>query len=262
MKMNANLQFIKRKIEGFSTHATLYEVSYLADGLKVTGYLAMPNSEQASPLIVYCRGGIWRVGMTRLKWLDDLTQLGFAVFAPFYRGNRGGEGFEDFGDEDREDVYAAVPYLLNEQGIDHSRMYLFGFSRGAIMAMFAAFKFPEVFRKVVVWGGVADLSLTYEERVDLRKMLKRVIGGTPSRYPERYRVRSPLFYIDQLQQPLLIIHGNADVQVGVEHAVLLAKACTEHSKEYELWLFQEAGHFLTPELFRQTLSRMCTWLES
>ena len=32
---------------------------------------------------------------------------------------------------------------------------------------------------LVTWAGVSDIYLTYEERLDMRKMMKRVIGGTP-----------------------------------------------------------------------------------
>ena len=35
---------------------------------------------------------------------------------------------------------------------------------------------------MILWSGVSDLAQTYEERIDLRRMMKRVIGGTPSSF--------------------------------------------------------------------------------
>ena len=51
------------------------------------------------------------------------------------------------------------------------------------MALWTAIECPTA-ASMVTWGGVSDMVLTYEERVDMRRMMKRVIGGTPTKYPE------------------------------------------------------------------------------
>ncbi len=43
--------------------------------------------------------------------------------------------------------------------------------------------------------------LTYEERHDLRRMMKRVIGGTPKKVPEEYKWRTPFDQVDKIQAP-------------------------------------------------------------
>lgn len=48
------------------------------------------------------------------------------------------------------------------------------------MALLTAIQFPET-ASVVTWGGVTDMFLTYVERKDLRRMMKRVIGGSPKK---------------------------------------------------------------------------------
>ena len=40
---------------------------------------------------------------------------------------------------------------------------------------------------VVTWAGVSDIVFTYKERKDMRRMMKRVIGGTPNNMPDEYR---------------------------------------------------------------------------
>jgi dipeptidyl aminopeptidase/acylaminoacyl peptidase len=84
------------EIQEFNPNARLYLVTYLSQGFKVKGYLAIPRKKGPFPLLVYCRGGIRNVGMTRLAWVKRFVEAGYIVFAPFYRGNRGGEGREDF----------------------------------------------------------------------------------------------------------------------------------------------------------------------
>ncbi|GAE04957.1 S9 family peptidase [Paenibacillus sp. JCM 10914] len=41
------------------------------------------------PLVIYCRGGIGRVGAVKFKWVEEFAAQGYAVFAPTYRGNEG-----------------------------------------------------------------------------------------------------------------------------------------------------------------------------
>ena len=51
---------------------------------------------------------------------------------------------------------------------------------------------------VVTWAGVSDVVFTYKERKDMRRMMKRVIGGTPNNIPDAYRERTALFRVDEI----------------------------------------------------------------
>lgn len=249
------------EIPEFHPGAKLYLVTYLSRGLKLKGYIAVPRGKGPHPLMVYCRGGIKNVGMTKLAWIEEFVERGYMVFAPFYRGNRGGEGREDFAGEDRYDVIDALPWLANHDLVDNKNIHLFGFSRGSLMALFAAMESHHV-RSVIVWGGVSDLTLTYEERVDLRRMLKRVAGGTPGKVPQSYRYRTPLHRINELNCPVLIIHGAEDQQVGVEHAYRLAAALHEAGKHYTLRIYQGLGHHFPPPQKEKACELMFRWIKS
>ena len=49
------------------------------------------------------------------------------------------------------------------------------------MGLLTAIEMGHQAASLVSWGGVSDMVLTYEERKDMRRMMKRVIGGTPKR---------------------------------------------------------------------------------
>ncbi|WP_025026718.1 alpha/beta hydrolase family protein [Caldalkalibacillus mannanilyticus] len=249
------------EIAEFHMNARLFLVTYLSAGLKVKGYLAVPKGTGPFPALVYCRGGIRNVGMTRLAWVSRFVEQGYVVFAPFYRGNRGGEGREDFCGEDRHDVTHAIDWLKLHPQVDPKRLHLFGFSRGAVMALFAAMECKEV-ASVVVWGGVSEMSVTYEERIDLRRMLKRIIGGTPAKFPERYQLRSPIYFLHELECPVLIVHGTLDQQVGFIHARLLEEALHAQNKRYTTFFYEGEGHFFHAPLFNQAIERMFQWLNT
>ena len=87
--------------------------------------------------------------------------------------------------------------LANHPRVKKDSIHIFGFSRGGIMALWTAIEYPAA-ASMVTWGGVSDMFLTYEERVDMRRMMKRVIGGSPTKCPEHYESRTPLSAVGRL----------------------------------------------------------------
>jgi dipeptidyl aminopeptidase/acylaminoacyl peptidase len=239
-------------------HISLYVITYISQGLRVKGYLAAPSGTGPYPPVIYCRGGIRRVGMVRKRRIVSMALRGYAVFAPFYRGNEGGEGREDFGGEDRYDVFHAITMLRSLNEVIPGPVPLIGFSRGAIMALLAA-KECEGVGPVVVWGGVSDLLRTYEERVDLRRMLKRVVGH-PKKQIDAYLQRSPIHWAAQIHCPLLIIHGTRDTQVSMGHARCLAEALEAVGKDYTLELYEGREHRFPKKEDEAVLNGVFAWI--
>jgi dipeptidyl aminopeptidase/acylaminoacyl peptidase len=248
----------KMQVNCYAKNTSLYLVTYGSQGLKVKGYLVVPESGKPCPAMIYCRGGIRRVGMVRKRRIISMAQRGFIVFAPFYRGNEGGEGREDFGGEDRYDVFNAIKLVQTLQEVQQGPIPLIGFSRGAVMAMLAA-KECEGVGPVVVWGGVSDLLDTYEERVDLRRMLKRVVGH-PKKQTEEYIRRSPVYWVDQISSPVCIIHGTNDPQVGIGQARKLAQALEQANKDYTMELYDGLEHRFPKEEDEQALDAAFAWI--
>lgn len=245
---------------------SLYTVHYRSQGLQVKAALAVPDMEESAdgenkglPALLYCRGGIRGVGQVRPERISQMAAFGYVVLAPHYRGNEGGEGRDEFGGEDRHDVFSAYEVLRQLPYVNQERISVYGFSRGAIMALFAAMECPNLLA-AVVWGGVSDLLLTYEERVDLRRMLRRIVGH-PRKQVDAYRERTPLYRVSELTCPVLIIHGTEDENVSVEHAHRLANALQEHGKPHEIWLAEGASHLFKGDDIEMYTRRMFDWLD-
>lgn len=218
----------------------MYTVTYDSQGHKVKGCFVVPEGGDVYPPLLYCRGGIRNVGKVSPRRMAELARQGYAVFAPHYRGNEGGEGRDEFGGADRHDVYHAVELFPSLPQVKKQRIACLGFSRGAFMALMAAANCDGI-GPVAVWGGVSDLQLTYEERTDLRRMLRRVVGH-PNKDAEQYIRRSPVHWADQIRSPILIIHGTEDQNVTVEHARRLAKSLKENEITHQLVLFEGMPH--------------------
>ncbi|WP_411346343.1 alpha/beta hydrolase family protein [Paenibacillus sp. WLX1005] len=280
----------------------IYRITYLSDEYKVKGYLALPYGtylkpdtllnhiqqcfkrddlsveEIACPLhkpkqavqndvypaLVYCRGGIGRVGSVRMTWLERFAQHGQVVFAPCYRGAEGGEGRDQFGGDDVQDVLSGLDWLASLPFVKEQRVSIMGFSRGSVNAAQAAVRWHNKKRHMlalILWGGVADLAQTYEERIDLRRMLKRVIGGSTGKYPERYEARSPSALAKDFPCPTLIIHGQQDEQVEPSHGQLMIRRLQELGQPYDVQWYEEYGHHMPEDVHKQAIARMFEWIQ-
>lgn len=69
----------------------------------------------------------------------------------------------------------------------------------------------------VLWGGVMDMVLIYEEREDLRRMMKWVIGGIFFKYFERYEWRIFLYCVYFVKLLVLFIYGLEDKNVLIDY---------------------------------------------
>ena len=95
---------------------------------------------------------------------------------------------------------------------------MIGFSRGGIQGLLTYQDYPV--DSYIIWGGVSSMHLMYEERTDLRGMLRRMVGH-PSKNKESYDQRDAIKLIDSNSSPILIVHGGKDKQVGIHHAYYL-----------------------------------------
>ncbi|HLU21584.1 alpha/beta hydrolase family protein [Lederbergia graminis] len=259
--MNQSLIVDKQPYPSPNPKVRLYLITYLSDGYHVKGFLAEPRAAGEYDGFLYLRGGIKNVGMVRAARIAQFASEGFIVFAPFYRGNRGGEGNEDFGGDDRNDAFTGFEVLSNYPNVKQNRVHIFGFSRGGIMALFTGIQFPQA-ASVVTWGGVSDVALTYVEREDMRRMMKRVIGGTPKTALEKYQHRTPLYELEALKPPVLIIHGERDDNVSVEHAKRLEERLISLDKTVETWYFSDLTHYFPPHINREIVHNLCNWMKN
>lgn len=246
----------KRRYPSPNPHVRLTEMTYWSEGLKVKGLLAEPLIEGNYSGILYLRGGIQSIGMVRPARIAQFAAKGFVVFAPYYRGNRGGQGKDEFAGADRWDAVHGVEVL---KGFCNGNIHLLSFSRGGIMALWTAVLRRDI-TSVVTWAGVTDTVLTYKERPDMRRMMKRIYGGTPNTALAAYEERNPLQRLDEVNAPVLIIHGLKDENVDPAQAYLLEEALKLNDHPHETWYFPELDHFFPPNINRKIAKALTEWM--
>jgi len=251
----------KREYPSPNPHVKLTEITYWSDGVKVKGLMGEPIAADGHyDGIVYLRGGMQHIGMVRPARIAQFASHGFVVFAPYYRGNRGGEGRDEFAGADRQDAVFGVDVLKQHPKLNKERIHLYAFSRGGIMALWTAILRDDI-TSVSTWSGISDVIFTYNEREDMRRMMKRVIGGTPNNMPEAYRERTALFRVNEIDAPILIIHGMKDENVSFEQAILLEDSLREHDKQYETWYFPDYTHHFPASENARVVREMCEWMK-
>ena len=72
----------------------------------------------------------------------------------------------------------------------------------------------------------------------------------PDRVPEAYHIRSSIYFVEQINCPLLLLHGEADDVIPVRHTLRLASEMEKLGKPFELEVFENEGHIWTPSAFR------------
>jgi dipeptidyl aminopeptidase/acylaminoacyl peptidase len=154
-----------------------------------------------------------------------LLQQGYVVIAPDYRGSIGygrdwrNDVYMDVGGNDAKDARMAATYLKTLGYVDGDRVGVWGLSYGGFFTLLAITQEPTWFRAAIDVAGVADYALYYEDPYHGGWTTSRI--GTPEEHPDVYAKAAPMSHVDQIQHPLLILQGTADVNVPFVHSVLL-----------------------------------------
>jgi dipeptidyl aminopeptidase/acylaminoacyl peptidase len=97
------------------------------------------------------------------------------------------------------------------------------------------------------YGHIKNLSASYYQKIC--EDFVKSFGGTPDRAPDAYLSVSPISHVARIKCPVLILHGDEDKEVPVSHAHYLARAVEKAGGEFQLEIFENAGHGLrSPEI--------------
>jgi dipeptidyl aminopeptidase/acylaminoacyl peptidase len=242
--------------------AAMKPITYAArDGVAVPAYLSLPpgkTSLAGLPALVLPHGGPSARDEWGFDWLAQYwAARGYAVIQPNFRGSAGyGDAwFQQNGFKSWRtavgDVADAGRYLL-AQGADPKRLAIFGWSYGGYAALQAAAVEPDLFRAVVAVAPVTDLDRLKEDRrywSDYRNTLKFVGSGPHT------RDGSPAQRAAEIKAPVLIVHGDMDLNVNVGQARLMAAKLDAAKVPNKLMIMRGLDHYLDDSEARATMLR-------
>jgi acetyl esterase/lipase len=201
--------------------------------------LRLPPGPGPHATVVLLHGGFWRARFTRTNTAAlavDLARRGFATWNVEYRrvGCDGGVPAT------LEDVEAALDAVQSVNApLDRSRLLVAGHSAGGHLALRAAGT-----RKVsgaVSLAGVCDLADA--ARAGLGDgAASAFAGGMPDERPRAYALADPMARLPA-GVPQLLVHGDADDRVPIEHSYRYARAARAAGDRCELLELPRVGHF-------------------
>jgi dipeptidyl aminopeptidase/acylaminoacyl peptidase len=225
------------------------------DGQRIHALVLKPPVRRLGsppPAVVFVHGGPnGQVSMAFRTIFHVLTEAGFVVIAPNYRGSTGyGKAFEDannldWGGKDLKDIAAAVKHFAARGTIDARRVGITGGSYGGYMTLMALCRTPEIWKAGVELYGMPDLVMDYYLAKSRFEDWYHTEMGNPKTNAALYRERSPLLYLDEIKAPLLVFQGVHDTSVPRAESDLLVAVLRELKKDYQYILYEDEGHGFT-----------------
>jgi dipeptidyl aminopeptidase/acylaminoacyl peptidase len=200
------------------------------------------------PLIVASHGGPTSHATPALdREFLYWTSRGFGVVDVNYRGSSGyGRAFRnklrgEWGVIDNEDCVNAALYLAGEGLADRERLAIRGGSAGGY-ATLCALTFHDAFAAGASYFGVADAGALAEDTHKFEsRYLDRLIGPYPEQ-AELYRERSPIYHVEQLRSPVILLQGLEDKIVPPNQAETMAAALERNRVPYAYLAFAGEQH--------------------
>jgi dipeptidyl aminopeptidase/acylaminoacyl peptidase len=218
------------------------------DKTPIPGYLTVPNGKPPFPLVVLPHGGPFvREVVVFDEWAQLLANHGYMVLQPQYRGSRGyGQAFYQAAflnggqggylmQDDKDD---GVIHLVEEGLAEAENVAMFGWSYGGYAALVAASRSPNAYQCVIAGAAVTDPQMQvdyYRYRLRGSSKLEQLAMWDDS--------ISPLTEVDKVNVPVLLIHGDVDQRVPVDHAEKYLAKLVDAKKQHTYVELEGADHF-------------------
>lgn len=208
------------------------------------------DTSKKYPVVIYVYGGphsqlvdnSW-MGQVR-GWDIYMAEKGYIVFTLDNRGtNNRGKKFEDIthrklGVVETEDQMTGVNYLKSLTYVDADRIGVHGWSFGGFMTLNLMLRHPEVFKVGVAGGPVTDWKY-YEIMYGERYM------DSPQENPQGYAETSMIDRAGDLKGRLMLIHGDEDPTVVMQHSLLFLKSAIKKGTHPDFFVYPGHGHNMT-----------------
>ncbi|MBB1194897.1 S9 family peptidase [Flavobacterium sp. SOK18b] len=221
------------------------------DGTTVHARLYKPqqaNANKAAILFVHGAGYLqnahnyWSSYHREYMFHNMLVDQGYTVLDIDYRGSDGyGRDFRTgiyrfMGGKDLSDYLDGKKFLVENHGIDASKVGIYGGSYGGFITLMGMLTAPKEFASGAALRSVTDWA-------HYNHGYTGNILNFPETDPDAYKKSSPIYFADNLQGDLLMLHGMVDDNVEYKDIVRLSQRFIElGKKKWSLASFPVEAH--------------------
>jgi len=236
------------------TLGTMTNIIYkAADGTEIPGYLTVPSGAEKKnlPLIVMPHDGpavrdSWKFSFLR----TFLANRGYAVLQMNYRGSTGlGEKWRndskrDWGGLVYSDIQDGTKWAVSEGIADPKRICILGWGFGGYEALLSAARNKDTYRCAGSINGIVDLALQNDLAQQVGEKREGAIAAAED---------SALANAAKINIPVLMIHGDKDWQVQLDHLHKMENALDKNDKDVTVVEIENGTHELDRQSDRMTL---------
>ena len=232
--------------------ADFKKIVYKSEGLKVVGIIGYSkdiNPNVKLPVIIYNRGGSGNSGKITVKSLNEiiypLVKSGYIVIASQYRGNDGSEGKDELGGRDVDDVINLMNVINELKFADTKNIFMVGRSRGAVNSYRALQQGLHVNAAAIISGVSDSLLLKKSQPEVIIPLLEEYIPDYNEKHEQVLTERSAVLWPEDINVPVLLMHGDNDKIVDVSSSKVLAQKLTALNKPNKLIIYPNDDHSLS-----------------
>jgi dipeptidyl aminopeptidase/acylaminoacyl peptidase len=235
--------------------------SYTArDGTEIPAYLTLPAGEGPFPLVINPHGGPASRDTGGFDSMAHfLASRGYAVLQPNFRGSTGyGWDWEQagFGQQGtgvmQNDLSDGVQAMIDRGIVDPERVCIVGWSYGGYAALAGATFTPDLYACAASIAGVSDygrrlsrVAQTSSVESSSVQDLRRRLGLTDAEGSQQLDAVSPAKHAGSVRAPILLIHGEDDLNVRIEQSEYMADALDDVGADYQFVRLDSGDHSMT-----------------
>src|ERR1700760_1817267 len=138
------------------------------------------------------------------------------------------------GGGDLEDVISAADWMIKTGFIDPKKIAVMGASYGGYLSMMAVTKAPEVWAAGVPIVPFVNWFTEIENEDPVLQQSDLATMGDPAKNKAFFEDRSPIFFVDKITAPLLLLAGGNDPRCPKTEAEQVASAIKKRNGVAEL----------------------------
>jgi dipeptidyl aminopeptidase/acylaminoacyl peptidase len=242
-----------------SSHGGLRPESFVApelvhyptfDDRQIPAWFYKPqDAEGQMPVVVIVHGGPEAQSRPYFYFLAQyLAHQGYGVLAPNVRGSIGyGNEYSHLDNVEKRmdsvaDLAHAAHWLQEQPDVDGERIAVYGGSYGGFMVLSALTTYPELWAAGVDIVGISNFVTFLENTSDYRRKHREAEYGSLEHDRDFLESIAPINHLDQVQAPLMVIHGANDPRVPISEAEQLVEALRARDVPVEFLVFDDEGH--------------------